>query len=218
LFLELRAKAVFLAKEKPKKLKKTIIDGTTNVELFELLRVLRNEIAQENDLIHYQIFTQKALYAMCETLPTSQKELLEIDGMGKVRVEKYGSAILKVISEFCDENDIDFEEKDEIFKSKKDIVKKVDTKLQSFNLFKSGKTIAEIADLRELNENTVFGHLAALIPSGDIKVTDLMSDKHYTELQKLIPKYTFENLSDLKHQLDEKYTYGEIRLVLETLK
>tara|TARA_R110002012_G_scaffold51138_1_gene132214 strand:- start:111883 stop:114315 length:2433 start_codon:yes stop_codon:yes gene_type:complete len=218
LFLELRAKAVFLAKEKPKKLKKTIIDGTTNVELFELLRVLRNEIAQENDLIHYQIFTQKALYAMCETLPTSQKELLEIDGMGKVRVEKYGSAILKVISEFCDENDIDFEEKDEIFKSKKDIVKKVDTKLQSFNLFKSGKTIAEIADLRELNENTVFGHLAALIPSGDIKVTDLMSDKHYTELQKLIPKYTFENLSDLKHQLEEKYTYGEIRLVLETLK
>ena len=41
------------------------------MELFELLRELRNDIAQEKDLIHYQIFTQKALYEMCETLPTN---------------------------------------------------------------------------------------------------------------------------------------------------
>lgn len=218
LFLNLRAKAVFLAKEKPKKLKKTVIDGTTNVELFELLRVLRNEIAQENDLIHYQIFTQKALYAMCETLPTSKNELLEIDGMGKVRVEKYGAAILEVIRDFCDENDIDYEEKTETLKFKDKKEKKVDTKLQSFILFKSGKTIEEIANERALNENTIFGHLVSFIPSGEIKPTDLMSVEHYKELQKLIPKYKFENLSDLKHQLDDKFTYGEIRLVLESLK
>ncbi|MBP93102.1 MAG: helicase [Flavobacteriaceae bacterium] len=218
LFLNLRAKAVFLAKEKPKKLKKTVIDGTTNVELFELLRVLRNEIAQENDLIHYQIFTQKALYAMCETLPTSKNELLEIDGMGKVRVERYGSAILEVIKEFCCENDIDFEEQPDKFKAEKKKVKKVDTKLQSYNLFKSGKTILEIADERGLNENTIFGHLVTFIPSGKIKITDLMPVSHYEELQKLIPKQEFENLSDLKHQLDDKYSYGEIRLVLESFK
>src|SRR5690606_2922469 len=218
LFLNLRAKAVFLAKEKPKKLKKTVIDGTTNVELFELLRVLRNEIAQENDLIHYQIFTQKALYAMCETLPTSKNELLEIDCMGKVRVEEYGAAMLEVIRGLCDDNDIDYEEQTETFKFKDKKEKKVDTKIQSLNLFKSGKTIEEIANERALNENTIFGHLVSFIPSGEIKPTDLMSVEHYKELQKLIPKYKFENLSDLKHQLDDKFTYGEIRLVLESLK
>ncbi|EGV42459.2 helicase, partial [Bizionia argentinensis JUB59] len=218
LFLDLRAKAVFLAKEKPKKLKKAVVDGTTNVELFELLRVFRNEVAQENDLIHYQVFTQKALYAMCETLPTTKNELLDIVDMGKVRVEKYGSEILGVIKEFCDENDIEFEEKTETDKPEKNKEKKVDTKLQSLNLYQAGKTLPEIADTRELNENTIFGHLVTFIPSGEIKATDLMSEKHYKELQKLIPKQKFENLSDLKHQLDEKYSYGELRLVLETLK
>ncbi len=106
-FLELRAKSVFLTKDKTKKTRNSVIDGTVNVELFELLRELRNDIAQENDLIHYQIFTQKALYEICEVLPITKKQLLEINGFGKVRVEKYGTQILKVIREYCEENDIE---------------------------------------------------------------------------------------------------------------
>ncbi|WAC03859.1 HRDC domain-containing protein [Lacinutrix neustonica] len=114
-FLELRAKSVFTAKEKPKKPRKAVIDGTTNVELFELLRELRNEIAKEKELIHFQVFTQKALYEMCETLPINKKQLLEVNGFGKVRVEKYGNDILKVIRDFCDENDIETSDEVEIF-------------------------------------------------------------------------------------------------------
>lgn len=216
-FLELRAKSVFNGKEKPKKPKKTIIDGTANVELFELLRVLRNEIAQEKDLIHYQVFTQKALYEICETLPTSKKELLQVNGMGKTRVEKYGSAILKVIKDYCDENDIETSNEVDIFEDVKPKKIKGETKKISLSLFKEGKSITEIANERELNENTIFGHLASFINSGDVKVTDLMSNEHYKVLKEVIPKKTFENVSDLKHQLDDKYTYGELRLVIEEL-
>ena len=215
--LELRAKSVFLTKEKPKKPRKSVIDGKTNVELFELLRVLRNEIANENDLIHYQVFTQKALYEMCETLPLTKKELLQVNGMGKTRVEKYGNAILEIIKAYCEDNDIETLTNEPVFEEVTSKKKKVDTKKVSLKLFKSGKSIEEIANERDLNENTIFGHLAGLIPSGDVKVTDLMSKKHYNELKKLIPSTTFDNLSDLKHQLDEKYSYGELRLVLEDL-
>ena len=56
-----------------------------------------------------------------------------------------------------------------------------------------------------------------LFTSGEVKITDLMSKEHYEELKKLIPSKTFDNLSDLKHQLDDKYSYGELRLVLEDL-
>lgn len=45
-----------------------------------------------------------------------------------------------------------------------------------------------------------------------------MSESHYKELTQIIPTKTFENLSDLKHQLDDKYTYAELRLVLNTLE
>ncbi|ARV10733.1 helicase [Winogradskyella sp. PC-19] len=216
-FLEARAKSVFLAKDKPKKPRKSVIDGTTNVELFELLRELRNEIAQEKDLIHYQIFTQKALYEMCETLPTNKKQLLEVNGFGKTRVDKYGMRILKAIREYCDKNDIQTSNEVEIFEKPIPKRQKGDTKRLSLELFKNGKPPEQIAFERELNINTVIGHLASFISSGEVKITDLISERHYKELKELIPKYKFDNLSDLKHQIDNKYTYGELRLVLDEI-
>ncbi|MFS4484164.1 helix-turn-helix domain-containing protein [Hyunsoonleella sp. 2307UL5-6] len=217
-FLELRAKSVFSGKEKPKKVRKAVVEGTSNVELFEKLRILRNDIAQEKELIHYQIFAQKTLYEMCETLPTNKKELLEINGMGKMRVEKYGTAILKVIRAYCEDNDIATSGDIEIFEAvKKPKRQKGDTKKESLALFQSGKSVAEIADIRELNVNTIIGHLASFMSTGEVKITDLMSAKHYEELKVLIPKTKFENLSDLKHQLDDKFSYGELRLVVNEL-
>jgi len=214
-FLELRAKSVFLAKEKPKKARKSVIDGTTNIELFELLRELRNTVANENDLIHYQVFTQKSLYEICETLPTNFKELGEVNGMGKVRVKKYGKKILAVIHDYCNENDIEISNEVVLFESIK--LKRIvgNTKIISLDLFKSGKSIDQIALERELNSNTIFGHLASFISTGEIKITDLISETHYKELKSIIPNHTFDNLSDLKHQIDDKYSYGELRLVLE---
>lgn len=216
-FLTLRAKSVFLGKEKPKKQRKSIIDGTTNVELFELLRELRNQIAKREDLVHFQIFTQKSLYAMCELLPTTKAELKQINGMGKTRIEKYGTDILSVIVDYCDENDIETVNHISILEDQKPKRKKGDTKKISLKLFKAGKTIDEIAVERELNSNTIFGHLANYINSGEVSITDLMTEEHYIELKKIIPTKTFENLSDLKHQLDDKYTYGELRLVINEL-
>ncbi|MFB9053055.1 helix-turn-helix domain-containing protein [Formosa undariae] len=215
--LELRAKSVFLAKEKPRKSRKSVVDGTVNVDLFELLRVLRNEIAAKNDLVHFQVFTQKSLYEICEVLPLTKDELLLVNGMGKTRVDKYGSSILKVIRDYCDENDIQTQSDETIFEKEDSKKDKINTKDLSLELFKSGKSINEIAFERELNENTIFGHLAHFIPSGEVKITDLMSKGTYDELFKLIPKTTFENLSDLKMQLDDKYSYGELRLVSEAI-
>lgn len=213
--LELRAKSVFNGKEKPKKARKTVVDGTSNVELFELLRELRNDLAEEHDLIHYQIFTQKALYDMCEILPLTPKELLKVNGMGKTRVEKYGDAILKLIRSFCDENNIDTSHENDVVKEEKPKKKSInDSSKISLELFKSGKTIFEVAKERELVPSTIINHLTKFIDTGEVKVNDLMPVEHYEQLIELIPKKTFENLTDLKAQLDDKYTYAELRLVL----
>lgn len=219
-FLELRAKSVFLTKDKPKKSRASVIDGTVNIELFELLRELRNQIADENDLIHYQIFTQKALYEICEKLPVTKKQLLEINGFGKIRVEKYGAQILEVIKAYCEENDIETD--DTIVFEKETVPKKTFQKGESdkisLELFQSGKTISEIAAERELAETTIFGHLSKFVNTGEVKIGALISEDHYNELLENIPKHTFENLSDLKNQLDQKYQYHEIRLVLNSMK
>ncbi len=217
-FLELRANAVFLTKDKPKKTKITVVDGTANKELFERLHQLRDSIAKNENLVHFQVFTQRSLYQLCETLPVSSKELLKINGFGKIRVEKYGEAILKVIQDFCEENNIEFSNDLEIFKETKQKQEKGASKKVSLKLFKAGKSIEEIADERSLTANTILEHLATFIPSKEIKITDLMPESHYKELKKIIPTITFENLSDLKNQIDDKYSYIDLRLVLNDLE
>jgi hypothetical protein len=216
-FLILRANSVFLGKEKPTKQRKTLIEGTTNVELFELLRKLRNEIANREGLVHFQIFTQKSLYAMCELLPTTKAELKQVHGMGKTRIAKYGEEILRVINSYCDENNIEVSQHSAVFKTEKPKKKKGDTKKISLQLYKKGKSVERIAKERGLTINTVLGHLASFIPSGEVKVTDLISEEHYKELKKIIPKKEFESLTDLKNQLDDKYSYSDIKLVLTDL-
>lgn len=217
-FLMLRAKSVFFGKEKPKKQRKTIIDGTANIKLFELLRELRNQIAKREGLVHFQIFTQKSLYSMCEILPTNKQELKEIHGMGKTRIEKYGTEILNVIINYCDENDIEPNSNHITLDLPKKTKKKVgETKRESLKLYKEGKSIVEIADFRELNENTIFGHLASFISSGEIKITDLMDEESYNHLKQIIPTTKFDSLSELKDIFNDKYTYGELRLVMNEL-
>ena len=216
-FIKLRARAVFLAKEKPKKARKKVLEGTSNVELAETLRELRNQIAKDNGLVHFQVFTQNSLYEMSELLPTNKIELAKIIDMGKTRIEKYGDQILKAINNFCFENNIETFKDEELSEEPKPKHKKGDSNFLSLELYKSGKSIDQIALERDLNKNTIFGHLAKYIPTGEIKITDLISKEHYKELLKLIPKATFENTSDLKHQLDDKYSYGEIRLVLDEI-
>jgi hypothetical protein len=215
-FLKLRADAVFLTKQQPKKQRKTVIEGTQNVKLFELLKALRHNIALREDVAHYQVFTQKSLYAMCELLPTTSQELKTVHGMGNTRVKKYGAEIMEVITEYINDNNIEVTNAvtQEPQKPKR---QRGDSQKESLKLFKEGKTIEEIANHRGLNENTIFGHLAGFIPSGKIKLTDLMTEDYYLELKTEIPKKTFENLSDLKHQLDDKFSYAEIRLVLNEL-
>ena len=216
-YIKLRGESVFLIKEQSKKQRKRVVESTSNATLFERLKDLRSEIATSENIPHFQVFTQKSLYAMCELLPTTNQELKSIHGMGKKRIEKYGEEILEVITNYIDQHDIEVPNHEDL-KPQKTKAKKGDTQKVSLQLFKQGKSIEEIANQRELNTNTIFGHLASFIPTGEVKTTDLISKETYQELKEIIPKKTFETLSDLKHQLNDNFSYGEIRLVLEELK
>jgi hypothetical protein len=217
-YLELRAKAV-LQKTKTTSVKKERKDTSEHPELFEQLKALRAEFADAENVPHYVVFTQKSLYDLCDMLPLSKKQLLAVNGMGKVRVEKYGDEILDIIKAYCDTNELEASQiisKKELIKKEKP--KKEDTKKISLDMFKSGMSVFEIAKERGFVESTIQGHLVHYIPTGEITITDLIPEEKYQELKSSIQSATFENLSDLKNKLDDKFTYAEIRLVLGSLE
>mgnify|MGYP003663323156 FL=1 len=215
-YLELRAKAV-LQKTKTTSVKKERKDTAEHPVLFEQLKALRASFADVENVPHYVIFTQKSLYDLCEMLPVTNKQLLAVNGMGKVRIEKYGSEILDIIKDYCDSNGIEPNPIPVKVKVKKEKAKE-DTKKISLDMFKSGLSVFEIAKERGFVEATIQGHLAHFIPMGDIKITDLMPEEKYEVLKSIMQTTTFESLTELKNKIDEKFTYAELRLVVNSLK
>jgi uncharacterized protein YpbB len=163
-------------------------------------------------IAHFQIFTQETLYAICDALPRTEKELLAIVGMGKTRVSKYGEEILEAIEEYCKINGINKfnEQKKEDKKSTKQI---------SFELFKSGLSIKEIAKDRSLTKGTIENHLANFIPSGDIDVLELMELKRYKKIRNEIEEAgAVKGLTALKEKVDASFTYMELKMVLMSME
>ncbi|MBG7610941.1 helix-turn-helix domain-containing protein [Polaribacter sp. BAL334] len=215
-YLQERANAVLQSKEPEKK--KTITSKRDPI-LAVQLRELRDVIAKDANIPHFQIFTQETLYLMCDLLPRTEKELLNIHGMGKTRVEKYGQEILELIEAYCSENAINNANDLERF-PKKETKKepKKSTKQISFEMFRAGMSVQEIAKERSFTTSTIESHLASYIPSGEVDILELISIKKYKEILKAIEETEFKSLTELKEKVNESFTYAELRMVLMTLE
>ena len=72
--------------------------------LFETLRQLRLQIAKEESVPPYIVFTDKTLIDMCEKLPGTESEMLDVSGVGQNKLKKYGQRFLQEISSFLSNN------------------------------------------------------------------------------------------------------------------
>ncbi|MES2521868.1 MAG: ATP-dependent DNA helicase RecQ [Gemmatimonadota bacterium] len=68
-------------------------------ELFEQLRVVRRELADEAGVPPYIVFGDKVLLEMVARRPRTDRELLGVSGVGEAKLERYGAAFLRVLRE-----------------------------------------------------------------------------------------------------------------------
>lgn len=66
-------------------------------ELFERLRTVRRELADEAGVPAYIVFGDKVLLEMVARRPRSPRELLQVPGVGEAKLERYGAAFLDVL-------------------------------------------------------------------------------------------------------------------------
>jgi ATP-dependent DNA helicase RecQ len=69
-------------------------------ELFSALKELRTQIARENKVPPYIIFSDKTLNEMCHFLPQNSSDLLMVSGVGQTKQEKYGNQFLSIIKKW----------------------------------------------------------------------------------------------------------------------
>ena len=75
-----------------------------NHALFALLRQKRKEMADEAGVPPYVIFSDKTLIEMAAYYPQSTESLLNISGVGQVKVRQYGESFLEVIEAYCEKH------------------------------------------------------------------------------------------------------------------
>ncbi len=69
-----------------------------SARLFENLRVLRKQLAEEKAVPPYVIFGDATLIEMSRKRPSNAAEFLDINGVGKVKLERHGAAFMDVIA------------------------------------------------------------------------------------------------------------------------
>ncbi|KAB1155437.1 DNA helicase RecQ [Tenacibaculum aiptasiae] len=192
---------------KEEKLVRTKARRTTKVvrdTLFERLRKLRYKIAQEEDIAAYLVFSDATLRELENERPQTDSEFLAISGVGQRKLEVYGGEFMEEIRTFLQEKK----------RGRKD------TTLETYNLYKEGFSIEEIAEKRGLKSPTVFSHLSKLYLEGkDVSLDEFIS----ADELKLIAnaKKVLRNETALKPYfefLGEKIPYEQIRVGLTILQ
>jgi len=219
-YLDAKAKsAVEIPVVKPHSGKKIDYTSITilHPDLFQALKDWRNNKAQEMEVLHFQILHQKTLLDLSNILPQSVASLKRIKGIGKKKAQIYGGELLEMITSYCIMENIEIPE-EQAAEQEAPVRKKPDTKRVTLDQFNSGRTASQIAEERKLSITTIEGHLAHYVGTGEIPVTEFVSQ----ETADLIASH-FEGTNDLKmgpvkEALGEKVSWSEIRFVMNHLK
>lgn len=98
----LKGKAsVKIKKSRKVKAKEEMPDSNMkNKELFDELKVVRKYFAMRKGVPDYLIFSDASLVDMCEKLPVTEEEFLNVKGVVKIKFEKYGDMFINIIKDF----------------------------------------------------------------------------------------------------------------------
>jgi ATP-dependent DNA helicase RecQ len=76
-------------------------DDLRDTPLFEALRDLRRQLADERGVPAYVVFNDATLLEMTAAMPTTDHEMLGVSGVGPTKLERYGDRFLDVIRDFA---------------------------------------------------------------------------------------------------------------------
>lgn len=71
-----------------------------NSDLLDALKALRKGIASKKSVPAYVIFTDATLIDMCKKCPETPDEMLEVSGVGRTKLDKFGKQFLEEIAKF----------------------------------------------------------------------------------------------------------------------
>jgi len=184
-------------------------------ELFQKLRDLRKQLADEAGMPAYIIFSDRALSEMAASLPQDQRQFLAINGVGEAKLAKYGQQFLQLINEHCGKHNVQ--------PAPVPVRKILSGARQRFHqvgdLYAIGEALEAIAARFNIQRKTVIEHLHRFHQTGgQIDPTRLLSECSLAESDagrrwKPLQRLGLERLAPIHQALAGRVPYSELHLL-----
>jgi GTPase SAR1 family protein len=182
-------------------------------EFYTRLKKWRDEKAHVLNVEIRRVLPQKTLHEIVQTLPASRAELKAVKGMGGTRMQQFGKEILELVFAFRRQKGMDLP-----VEAEKEVKQAgLSSQETSFELFKSGKTIPEVAVQRGMAVSTIEGHLAQFIGTGELQLNQVVDPKKSKAILNYIEKHKTRGMNEIRAGLGNDYSYSEIRFVIKHL-
>ena len=200
-------------------------DLNFNRKLFEILRAERKDMADASGVPPYVIFSDKTLVEMATYFPHSRENLLDIHGVGAVKCERFGGALLQIIKSFCLENNIPEHPKkpNKIIsvRPEKSAAERTGKPrhIHVGEIFNSGRTMAEVMDIFNIKQTTVVEHLHKYVKEGrTLRCDEILTISNLPPKQKSVVLKAFdqcgsEYLRPTFEALNGEVSYDDLKIL-----
>ena len=86
--------------EAPSRANTQLAESPDVAALFEKLRQKRRELADEQGVPPFMVFSDRTLHEMAQSKPQTQRDFLLVNGVGQRKLEQYGETMMDVIGEY----------------------------------------------------------------------------------------------------------------------
>ena len=182
--------------------------------LLSMLKSLRRDVAEKNNLPPYVIFQDMSLDQMATTYPVTEKELGNIRGVGVGKAKRYGKPFYELISKYCEENEI--ERPDELIV--KTVVKDSMKKPQIINLIDRKRSLDDIAATVRLDFEELLDEIDTIVYSGtrlniDYYINEELDEEDVEDIYEYFRESDTDSMDEAMDELGDTYTEKQVRLV-----
>jgi ATP-dependent DNA helicase RecQ len=151
--------------------------------------------------------SDRVLAELAAIRPSKIDSLRAITGIGEHQLRNHGNEIINAIQSYCDFKNVPMDQPFQFQNSPQ--------RTRYAQLFQEKKSLAQIAAIGNISENTVANYLADAILANEIRdVSPWLSHDTYSQICNIVAKIGDERLKPIYEELQEKIPYPLIRIAL----
>jgi ATP-dependent DNA helicase RecQ len=205
---------VQVARGKQKKARtETVSWEGVDMDLFEALRRLRRQIAEERRVPPYVVFTDATLRQMARLRPATPEQMRRVSGVGEAKLRDFGERFLEAIRTHGGGREAAAVAREEPRRVP------VDERAEAFGLFRQGMSVERVMERLGQGHSNVLEYLHDYVRTERPRsLAPWVPDQEYQRVAAAARRFGTERLQPLVVALGEQVTSETIRLVLEHLR